>query len=199
MSSRIHATADAIELYSLGRLGEAETAALEEHLLLCPECQARVEAEDSFIAAARGALERPAGLAAPSIPATETRSRRWPLFTFGALAAVTAATAFVLLLPQRQIEEVQLAARRGVEEVRSRAHSGAPLRLRIDANELPPANAFRVEIVTPSGAATWTGNATTQGGVLVVNAPALAPGLYWVRLHAAGSDDLLREFSLAIE
>ncbi len=47
---------DNLELYAMSRLDEAQTEALEEHLLLCEFCRERVEKTDQFINAIRQAL-----------------------------------------------------------------------------------------------------------------------------------------------
>lgn len=44
-----HATEDALEEYALGRLRGAAVARLEEHLLICEECQNRLSQIDSFV------------------------------------------------------------------------------------------------------------------------------------------------------
>ncbi len=53
-----HIDDDALEAYSMGRLAEAEAAPLEEHLLVCPECQDRLAGWDEYIAAMRAAMEK---------------------------------------------------------------------------------------------------------------------------------------------
>ena len=60
LTSRLdHLTDHDLEQYYLGILGEgAELAALEEHLLGCPECVARAEASDAYVDAIRSALLR---------------------------------------------------------------------------------------------------------------------------------------------
>ena len=48
-----HISEDLLDQYALKRLPEAEVAALEEHLLICPECQDRLQLTDDFIEALR--------------------------------------------------------------------------------------------------------------------------------------------------
>jgi hypothetical protein len=40
---------DLLEMYALGRLPEPAEAPLEEHLLICPACQIRLEQMDDYI------------------------------------------------------------------------------------------------------------------------------------------------------
>ena len=56
-----HQSEDALELYAMGTLPDSETGPLEEHLLVCHECQDRLREMDEFLAAIRaaaGKLER---------------------------------------------------------------------------------------------------------------------------------------------
>ena len=48
-----HVSDEQLDQYALKRLTEAEVAALEEHLLICPECQDRLQLTDDFIEALR--------------------------------------------------------------------------------------------------------------------------------------------------
>jgi PAS domain S-box-containing protein len=62
-ASGSHASDDELERYSLGKVSEDECLPLEEHLLLCARCRARLEEIDSYIAimkaAQRAILSRP--------------------------------------------------------------------------------------------------------------------------------------------
>jgi anti-sigma factor RsiW len=51
-----HIPEDLLELYSLGRLDESQLAPVEEHLLICHDCQDRLEGIDEFVAALRSAV-----------------------------------------------------------------------------------------------------------------------------------------------
>lgn len=51
-----HIDDDALEAYSLGRLGDAESAPVEEHLLVCAECRERLAGWDEYITAMRRAM-----------------------------------------------------------------------------------------------------------------------------------------------
>jgi hypothetical protein len=50
-----HVADDILEQCAMRRLPEAEAGPLEEHLLICPQCQDRLEAEIEFVAAMKGA------------------------------------------------------------------------------------------------------------------------------------------------
>jgi anti-sigma factor RsiW len=69
---------DDLERYAMGKLSDPESAPLEEHLLLCPKCQKRLEDLDAFIQVAKAALE----VLSPTPPAS--RMYRFPLQIVGA-------------------------------------------------------------------------------------------------------------------
>lgn len=50
-----HISEDALEAYSMGRLSDEESAPLEEHLLLCAVCCARLEQTDEFVRVTKAA------------------------------------------------------------------------------------------------------------------------------------------------
>ncbi len=51
-----HISEDLLDQYALKKLPESEAAALEEHLLICPKCQDRLQLTEDFIAALRAAV-----------------------------------------------------------------------------------------------------------------------------------------------
>jgi anti-sigma factor RsiW len=51
-----HITCDELELYPMERLPESDTAPVEEHLLVCEECQARLADFDVYVRAMRAAM-----------------------------------------------------------------------------------------------------------------------------------------------
>ena len=46
-----------LEAYAMGKLTDQESRPVEEHLLLCPVCQKRLEDLDDFLQVVRAALE----------------------------------------------------------------------------------------------------------------------------------------------
>jgi hypothetical protein len=44
-----HVDADSLERYALNQLSEEATTTIEEHLLLCPSCQRRLQETDEFL------------------------------------------------------------------------------------------------------------------------------------------------------
>jgi anti-sigma factor RsiW len=61
-----HISGDALEKYALGRLPDADCDPLDEHLLICPTCQARLEEVDEYVKVMQAATAALAGT--PSKP-----------------------------------------------------------------------------------------------------------------------------------
>ena len=54
-----HISEDSLEQYAMGAIPESEAGPLEEHLLICPTCQDRLQATDDYVAALRVAAKAP--------------------------------------------------------------------------------------------------------------------------------------------
>jgi hypothetical protein len=51
-----HVPGDTLERYVMNRLPESELEPAEEHLLICPQCQDRLEARIEFVTAMKAAM-----------------------------------------------------------------------------------------------------------------------------------------------
>ena len=51
-----HSSEDLLDSHALTKFPETEVAALEERLLICPDCQDRLQLTDDFIQALRAAV-----------------------------------------------------------------------------------------------------------------------------------------------
>jgi len=56
--SQGHPEEDLLEQYSLGRVAGSDLRALEEHLLLCPQCQDRLTEVDAYVRAMQDGAKR---------------------------------------------------------------------------------------------------------------------------------------------
>ena len=203
-----HIPENDLERYSMGQIGEEDAAFLEQHLLICAECQDRLQEMDEFVLAMRRAsldlLNQPPGLL------ERVRSRLasfWSAWTsVYALAAAAAVLTVVVLIPRQttgvqEAEEVVLTSARGAERAGgSVARAGRPLHLHLDLAAMPAGAPYRVDIVNSAGRVVWFGSGEPQQGRLGVSPNrTLAAGQYWVRLYGAGAPDrLLREFGLQV-
>jgi anti-sigma factor RsiW len=53
-----HVSEELLDQYALNKLSEAEAAAVEEHILICPNCQDRLTLTDDVIEALRAAAAK---------------------------------------------------------------------------------------------------------------------------------------------
>lgn len=193
-----HASDEMIERYALGNLEEPELSAFEEHLLICSECQERVETEDQFARTARAELARPPMNSVVQLPAKKSRLQPGFLWAGGlAAAACLAMMAFVSTQRPPASQEITLIAQRG-SEVLPVVRSSAPVRLHIDTKELLPAAQYKVEVAKHDGSLLSSTMVAGNADHLVVDAGSLQAGVYWVRVHSAAGD-LLREFPLNVQ
>jgi hypothetical protein len=208
--SKAHPNDEWLEQYAMGRLREPELGSVEEHLLLCENCQNRLDETTEFITVFREA----ARLEEPMAPATESVWRRilrldWMPLPAPALAGAFAVLAAVLVWQEgarpnpgdpaeKQWSTVELATFRGeAQQPRGVALEGFGLDLRLDAGglETGPATA---QIVTGEGRVVDEVPVTVTGGRAVFRyGDGLAAGRYWVRLRQGG--EMVREFALTVD
>ena len=195
-----HVSDDNLELYALNRLEENDVPALEEHLMICHECQDRLDDTDQYIRAmkvATGALrqQRPGLLA---------RFVEWirfvpqPALAFGFAAVI--ALLFIVRLPQASVETIDLSAMR---DVASQAHvrSNTIPQLRLSAEGLAVSESYSVEVVNEGGSRVWEGSSSAKDQKIVVSLSSkLNVGTYWVRVYKdATRRQLLREYGLTVD
>ncbi len=197
-----HPSEEILEEYVFHRLPEALAAQVEEHLLICPDCQDAVAETDRFVSALKAA--------APALGQVQPGWRKFlealPRVTItrtslvSVLALVILAVLAVWRQPQAPPPEpaaVSLSSLRGSGAL-SPAPAGKPLQLRIEAPDLIAGNQYQVEVVDSTGSLVWKGAVAQQrDGKLIASMPKLlVNGVYWVRLYGTDSE-LLREFGLS--
>jgi hypothetical protein len=193
-----HPNEEILEEYALHGLPEALTAQVEEHLLLCESCQNAVAGTDSFVAAMKIAVNRPA-LWRSVFPSLGNRTQLVPM-------AALVILGLVAIWPHRPEPSapvsVSLSSLRGSSAL-APAPAGKSLRLSIDLSidqpDLAPAGAYRIEMVDAAGRPIWKGPVSDVEGKLVATLRTpLAKGVYWVRLYGANSE-LVREFGISAQ
>jgi hypothetical protein len=221
----VHATEELLEEYSFGRICEPQLGWLEEHLLICSQCQSDlddIEEYKIFMKAGLAAFEseRLAGVASlnlpvhPDVPVGRESSRRnglWlgfalprmpvaaNLLAAGLLLALIGVTVWRMQSPVAlaPAATIRLIALRGGEDV-ARAPSGRPLELVFDRSDLTPDLSYRAEIVDSLGRQMWSGGARIADENLSIGVDGpLQAGAYWVRLYSSAGQ-LLREFALNV-
>ena len=205
-----HLSDDILEMYSMGRLAEDQAAPIEDHLLVCPACQAKLTETDEFVQLIKKGAANP--------PAPRRSMFSWSGFSLSWLfpglrlvplqvLGVTCAVAAGLLVLSwqtvgriggNQAQNVFLDSSRGRPSVASAA-TGRPINLKVDLTQLPSAAHYRMEIVDALGALVWRHAAAPTGPTLTVAVGRdLRRGNYWVRLYKPDGE-LLREYGLRID
>lgn len=198
-----------LERYALGRLSEPECASLEEHLLLCSACQARLDQTDKYLAAVRGASAtlpraRPASArAARSARFIRKLATSRPVQLYLGVAIVLLSL-FVAVVYDGGISDVSHATLVSVRSGDGIAHAKPARRLvlDLDAALLPERPGYRLQVVDHTGRELWSGDVRIDHPVFRVTLDRrFSPGRYWVRLYGkpATGDDILREYGLDID
>lgn len=190
MDNNRHLEAEEIESYSLQTTPESDVARVEEHLLVCTDCQKRVESSDVFVRAMQDASR---DLRAKKAPAARRFGVGMPLFALACAVVVLAAVSF--LFPRHTGEippfAVSLSAIRGAAG-EAQAPAGKTLNLQLDLTGIMHDLDYRVYVVDQNGKAVAM---TTTSHPSI---PPLQRGTYFVRLYSPG-DELLREYALEVQ
>ncbi len=202
-----HFTEEILELYALGQLPEATIASVEEHMLVCEHCQARLEQVDQFLKLTATAAhelqmeEREASKKLAEKP-KPLFSWIWPMPKMawaGALATAVLAVGISYRPPQSEgiVTDVSFQATRGAESALVSQAPAGFLNLRIDASELPQLRFYRLQLVASNGSSVWESSVEPTNRQIRAHVPTrVSKGRYWVRLYDKG--DLLREFGLSV-
>jgi hypothetical protein len=195
-----HPDEETLELYALGRLPESQADPIEEHLLICGPCQNALKELDDYVTAMKGALqERETAklVPKPSVFDIFRQSKALPAAAVGVAALGLAVV--VVNQAGKQPEPVELTLRsvRGGGPAMAEAPAGAPLRLRLQSEQLKIDPSYRVKLVDAKGGEVWTGAPPAEGDALKVEKP-LEAGMYWVRLYDA-SGAQVQEYGLQVK
>ncbi|HZU24705.1 MAG TPA: hypothetical protein VFA04_04235 [Bryobacteraceae bacterium] len=197
---------DCLELYALGRLPDAHTIQLEEHLLICDACRDRLAQTERFIAA----LRRASDLLDPEAPAipkpilsspTRLAQHRSPMLFAAALVLMTMAPAFRPATPILPRTSASLVTVRDAEPSALPVVDAAlTTDLTLDVSRSVRPLVWKVTLVNSRGAAKWTANVRSAGETVRISiGRPLGAGTYWVRLYDAGApSELVREFGFRI-
>lgn len=201
MGHQGHPEEDYLERYVMKTCSEPEMEAIEEHLLVCEQCQTRLHCAEEWVALMKSAL--PLGPKRSRVP-------RWPFkfdyvltrpFALAGCAAIVVllcAAPFVMRESPQEDQLVALSATRGAEEQGAAlAKSGNHLILAPDVTGL--VGPLVLEVVDSSGTVVFT-RALATADPRVRLEHRLKPGQYWVRINSAEADSPnLRESSLRVE
>jgi anti-sigma factor RsiW len=210
IESDSHFAEELLEKYAVGQLADGQDALIEEHLLICLECQVRLTDIDDYARDMKVAMAELKTGAAPW-------RRRLPEWIFGRSGRglfsipvpvwVTGLTilAVALLIPHWQVSavpsEISLSASRGAHTgLMAHASAHGKIRLKIDAASVPPSSSYQLQVVDASGREIWRTNLSPQNDEILAPIPMELPaGRYWVRLSTASDLKLLQEYGLAVD
>jgi hypothetical protein len=191
-----HISEDNIDLYAIGALEGEALAEVEEHLLTCPECQARLLEMDEFIEVFRVAAVQ---------PGARSVARSWSLWQRRTLVWATATAGVVLVAVLAAPKEtginvppviVELQSLRG-PEVSARVPVGRSALLRFDVLPQTAPGNYEIEVVDAGGFPVLTTNAEVRDGKLTATIAKLTGGSYWVRVYTPRPvRDLVAEYGL---
>lgn len=193
MPQQQHISEDRLDLYALGKLPQDELPRVEEHLLACEGCRARVAQADEFAFLFREAAANP-----------EARPRlRWlPVWRRRAMAGVAAAAAVaaVLVVTRREPSPlapaiVSMQAMRG-PEAPAEIDAGRPAILVFDIDAAD--GSYEAQIVDTTGKEALRSATTSREGRLSVSAGRLSKGSYWVRVYRSGGGEPIVEYGLRV-
>lgn len=175
--------------YALRTVDDAYGATIEQHLLFCESCRARVDEERVF---ARAISE-----AAKLLPTDRERSR-WrirllvPTFAMCGICALIVGR-FPLQRSYGPPVTVSLVTMRGPSS-QGAGPSGRPLLLQPDIQGLPETSSYPIEVVDNVGKLVWRGTLVNKSQSPTVLIPPQAQGVYFVRVYLSGEP--LREYVL---
>jgi hypothetical protein len=188
-----HVEEELLEQYSVGCLVQSEVARVEEHVLLCESCQEKLEQIDSLVRSFRSA--------GAQLPA-ESKSI-WQFWRLPQFVPALAATVFLVFAAGVGLQimkkgaaapfAIALEATRG-ESVAS-VPAGKPLLIQPGLEGLPRFSQYRLEIVDQSGHPVGTAELEAGSGDARTSVPAIAAGVYFVRVYSP-SGELLREYGI---
>jgi hypothetical protein len=197
-----HPAEEILEEYAFNRLGDTQATALEEHILICADCQKNLEDIDEYILLMKAATAeyaaRPKAIR-PALAAKVTWVAAAALIVLVSVPTLMKALGQWRAEPAPTTAPVVLAALRGGDNTTiAQGPAGRPLELSMEAKDLPDAAAIRIEVVNAVGEREWGGAPTASNGTLSVEiTKGLKPGTHWVRLFASRGD-LVREFGLRL-
>jgi anti-sigma factor RsiW len=191
-----HIPEETLEQYCMGRLSESESEPVEEHLLLCNQCQDALTETEQFISAVRAATEQ-LGLQPARQP---WWNRLWGSVTSlpkPVWAIAACALALFVVIPNRGPSPavVELQTMRGPETA-VQAPANTFLSLRLSLSGIDASGPLELRVADASGQVIRQAAVQTTDGQTVAGVDGLSPGAYWARLYSDGK--MVREYALTV-
>lgn len=189
-----HISEDFIDRYAMGVLDGDAVARVEEHVLDCPICQARLKEADQFLAIFREAAIQPDARPVPAWGWVRHFRLHWA-------AAAGAILLAIAMAPKRgdtgaDLVAVEMQSLRGPEAAVHIA-SGKQGLLKFDVTPQAAIADYQVQIVDTAGAEVLTSSAMLSAGRLAARIGKLPRGSYWVRIYLRRpARELIAEYGL---
>ncbi len=191
--------------YASGRLSETDADDLEEHMFMCEDCRLRLNAVDEQLQVGAQAVKELREEEKRRKSPQRSHWKRGPAIAWSlAFAAILICAAVPRFSRSRNTAQgpptvVALIASRGAAQTLISHAQAGNIVLQVDASELPPLPAYKLQVVDASGREIWSGDAANVRHEIKLPIPhALPSGQYWVRLFGRDSTQL-REFGLEVE
>jgi hypothetical protein len=195
-----HANDDVLEAYVLGKLKDPELTELEEHLLICEQCQDALTDADAYVQTMQSAMKQLEAETQTAVPKRAPRilSPKW--LSFAAVGVAAALAVFFVPVRSTETQTVNLSVARSTTPETGRARAGTPLKLNIDTTQLSPSPAYKVQVVDQNGSELWSGSIQAVANHIAVVVPKISSaGKYWVRVYAPNGEAPLREYGLELK
>lgn len=196
----VHATEEILEEYSFGRICEPQLGWLEEHLLICPQCQLALDDIEEYKVLIKAGLasfenDRRAAAVALDSPTGPGSPNRW---TSGLRRALSLHFAWPGMLASKNLLAAACLVALGGAIVAWRMQSPVAMAPTVSVKLIALRGGEDIARA-PSGRQMWGGSVRSvdQNLSIRVDRP-LRAGAYWVRLYSSAGP-LLREFGLNVE
>jgi len=197
-----HASDEALERYATHSLPEAALAEIEEHLLVCSQCQQQLEQIDAYVSAMRSAAK---GLDQED----ESRKTYWTrvsrVLTFRKFGWAMAVAALVLgavalrVSTKRPVAPFALVLETSRGSGMQHAPASRRLELSLDTQGLASFSGYTLEVVDESARLQFQSRVTAEQSMVRASLSAgLRRGTYFIRLYSPARE-LLREYGLQID
>ncbi|HVP49487.1 MAG TPA: hypothetical protein VMT32_22995 [Bryobacteraceae bacterium] len=199
-----HISNEALERYAMGSVPEPALAEIEEHLLVCSQCQQQLKEIDEYIGAMRRAAQE-----------LQEEDESWKRFwmrvsrtlTFRRLGWAMAVTALVLgavalrvaTRTERSAEPFALMLETSRGSEMQHAPARRKLAITLDVKGLPVFSRYALELVDERGRLQLESQVTAEQSIVRTSVPdGLPRGTYFIRLYSP-LKELLREYGLQID
>jgi hypothetical protein len=191
----MHIEEEILDQYATGGVSEDLLPQVEEHLLICQECQGRLAACDDFVRLIR-IVTSEIELSPVSFWKKVFGFRLAQFATAAAILAVSVASIEVSRRHDRAPEATVLLESLRGPDAGARVSAGQPFRLVFDLPLPADGQKCKVQILNREGTNILETGASQSEDRLVASVARLARGDYWTRVYCGEKNELIAEYSL---